>query len=187
MSTTTIPAPPNIFVLINQTNNTRPSAATTQAPQRLALSVAATTSRTRALRRGTGPLFPRLRGGWSGDSITLPGMLDLETSLNGHQCHGLSTSAMVSWIRDFVNTYKNKTGRYPMIYTSPSWWQSCTGDSRVFASTCSLVMTRWAKSPGTAPGGLTHTIWQHTDEYEFGGNGDLFNGNEEGLRKLATG
>ncbi|PGG95848.1 hypothetical protein GX51_08103 [Blastomyces parvus] len=126
-------------------------------------------------------------GGWSNDGITLPGMLDIESNPDGDQCYGLSASSMVSWIQDFVDTYKGKAGRYPMIYTSPSWWQTCTGDSNAFASTCPLVMARWAESPGTAPGGWTHTIWQYTDKYEFGGDGDLFNGDEQGLKKLATG
>lgn len=30
---------------------------------------------------------------------------------NGAECYGLSQSAMVSWIKDFSNTYEAKTGR----------------------------------------------------------------------------
>lgn len=51
-------------------------------------------------------------GGWSNDGITLPGMLDIEYAPSGNTCYGLSTSAMTSWIADFVNTYHAKTGRY---------------------------------------------------------------------------
>ncbi|OAT02942.1 N,O-diacetylmuramidase [Blastomyces dermatitidis ER-3] len=74
---------------------TRPSAATAQAPQRLALSAAATTSRTRASTNGAeqANYFLAHGGGWSDDGITLPGMLDIETNPNGNQCYGLSASS----------------------------------------------------------------------------------------------
>lgn len=55
--------------------------------------------------------FVKHGGGWSADGKTLPGMIDLEAG-----CSGLSTGQMVTFIRDFVNTYHSKTGRYPMIY-----------------------------------------------------------------------
>ncbi|KAF9150928.1 hypothetical protein DFQ26_001418, partial [Actinomortierella ambigua] len=47
-------------------------------------------------------------GGWSGDGKTLPGALDLEAG-----CSGLSRAAMVLWIKDFSDTYKGHTQRYP--------------------------------------------------------------------------
>ncbi|KAK6855434.1 N-O-diacetyl muramidase [Apiospora arundinis] len=125
-------------------------------------------------------------GGWSADGKTLPGMLDLEAGSS--QCYGLSASAMVSWIRDFSNTYHAKTGRYPMLYTNPSWWTACTGNSKDFVSTNPLVLARYASSPGTIPGGWPRqTIWQYADKYAYGGDGDKFNGDEAGLKKLASG
>ncbi|KAL9023072.1 MAG: hypothetical protein Q9196_007399 [Gyalolechia fulgens] len=62
-------------------------------------------------------------GGWSGDGRTLPGMLDIEYNPSGATCYGLSSSAMVNWIQDFVSTYRSKTGRYPMIYSTNDWQQ----------------------------------------------------------------
>ena len=127
-------------------------------------------------------------GGWSNDGITLPGMLDIENNPYGDNCYGKSAADMVAWIQEFVDTYNSKTGRYPMIYTSPSWWEACTGNSGAFAETCPLVMARWADSPGSPVGGWSvHTIWQYTDAYEYGGDGDLFNGDEAGLKRLAAG
>lgn len=63
--------------------------------------------------------FLKHGGGWSGDGITLPGMLDIEynPSSSGGTCYGLSASAMVNWISDFLNTYHSATGRWPLIYT----------------------------------------------------------------------
>ncbi|RYP49009.1 hypothetical protein DL768_005200 [Monosporascus sp. mg162] len=119
-------------------------------------------------------------GGWSDDGITLPGMLDLEGDCV------LSASVAVSWIRDFSDTYRTSTGRYPLISTSPSWWESCTGDSSAFVNTNPLVLAR--SSAGTPPGGWPdYTIWQFNDAYEYGGNSDIFNGDQSGLEELASG
>ncbi|KAI9449737.1 glycoside hydrolase superfamily [Lactarius psammicola] len=38
-------------------------------------------------------------GGWSGDGITLPAVIDLEGN-----CYGLTAAQMVAWIQDFSNT-----------------------------------------------------------------------------------
>lgn len=54
-------------------------------------------------------------GGWSGDGRTLPGALDLESVSGQPTCYGLSPSGLVSWIKDFGETYKANTGRYPVL------------------------------------------------------------------------
>ncbi|KAJ2978677.1 hypothetical protein NUW58_g7423 [Xylaria curta] len=121
-------------------------------------------------------------GGWSGDGITLPGMLDLEGSCV------LSASATVAWIRDFSNTYHARTGVYPLLYTNPSWWQSCTGNSNAFVNTNPLVLARYNSVAGTPPGGWPYyTIWQYNDAYPYGGDSDRFNGDMAGLLRLARG
>ncbi|KAL9081745.1 MAG: hypothetical protein Q9159_007078 [Coniocarpon cinnabarinum] len=60
-------------------------------------------------------------GGWSSDGMTLPGMLDIEYNPSGSTCYGLSESAVVKWIQDFVDTYHSKTTRWPMIYSTNDW------------------------------------------------------------------
>jgi len=126
-------------------------------------------------------------GGWSGDGVTLPGMLDLESSSSG-ECYGLSASAVVAWIKDFSKTYHSSTGRYPMLYTNPSWWKDCTGNSNAFVDTNPLVLAHYSSAVGTIPGGWPYqTIWQYSDAYTYGGDADKFNGNQAGLTKLATG
>ncbi|KAL7930773.1 glycoside hydrolase family 25 protein [Trichoderma chlorosporum] len=127
-------------------------------------------------------------GGWSSDGITLPGMLDLEYAPSGDSCYGLTASAMVSWINDFLNTYHSATGQYPMIYTSTSWWQLCTGNSGSFGSKSPLVVARYASSVGTLPNGWSYyTIWQNSDASPWGGDSDTFNGDLSQLQKLARG
>ncbi len=115
-------------------------------------------------------------------------MLDLEDESDHGHCWGLSASEMVAWIRSFSNEYHTKTTRYPMLYTNPSWWKECTGDSSAFKDTNPLVLAHYSKSVGPSPGGWPYqTIWQDSDSYKYGGDSDVFNGNINNLRKLATG
>ncbi|AEO63930.1 glycoside hydrolase family 25 protein [Thermothielavioides terrestris NRRL 8126] len=126
-------------------------------------------------------------GGWTPDGITLPGMLDLESESNG-ECWGLSASAMVAWIRDFSDRYHERVGVYPMLYTNPSWWQTCTGNSNAFVNTNPLVLAHYSSSVGTIPGGWPYqTIWQNSDSYKYGGDSDIFNGSLDRLQALAKG
>ncbi|OAQ65551.1 N,O-diacetyl muramidase [Purpureocillium lilacinum] len=81
-------------------------------------------------------------GTWVADGMTLPGMLDLENNPSGSQCYGLSQSDMVNWIVDFVDTYSGSTGRFPMIYTTNNWWNTCTGDYSGFSGYSPLVLAR---------------------------------------------
>ncbi|KAI9297716.1 glycoside hydrolase family 25 protein [Neoconidiobolus thromboides FSU 785] len=121
-------------------------------------------------------------GGWSGDGRTLPGALDLEAG-----CSGLSQAAMVNWIRDFSNTYHAKTSRYPVIYTTTSWWQQCTGNNASFGNTNPLWIARWASSPGALPAGWSfHTFWQYADSGPNPGDQDYFNGSSANLKKFAS-
>jgi GH25 family lysozyme M1 (1,4-beta-N-acetylmuramidase) len=127
-------------------------------------------------------------GGWSGDGITLPGMLDIEYNPSGATCYGLSQSAMVAWVKDFSDTYYAKTKRYPMIYSTADWWNQCTGNSAAFHTTSPLVLARYGSSPGTIPGDWPfQTIWQNADSYAYGGDSDIFNGDLTQLKKIATG
>ncbi|KAI9897046.1 hypothetical protein N3K66_008068 [Trichothecium roseum] len=127
-------------------------------------------------------------GGWTGDGITLPGALDIEYNPSGDTCYGLSQSAMVDWIEDFVTAYQGETTRWPLIYTTLDWWTQCTGNSAAFADRCPLWLARYADSPGTPPAGWDfQTVWQYNSKYGQGGDSDTFNGDESRLVALATG
>ncbi len=122
-------------------------------------------------------------GGWSKDGKTLPGALDMEYNPYGSTCYGLSKAAMTSWILDFHDTYHARTGRYPAIYTSTSWWNGCvSGD---FSSTAPLWVARYASSVGTLPYNWGfHTVWQYTSSPL---DQDTFNGAYDRLQALANG
>ncbi|MBL1082547.1 lysozyme [Streptomyces actinomycinicus] len=127
-------------------------------------------------------------GGWSKDGKTLPGALDIEWNPYGDACYGKSTSAMVSWIRDFLNRYKSRTGRDAVIYTATSWWTECTGNYAGFGTTNPLWIARYASTVGTLPAGWTvHTMWQYTSTGKTVGDHDSFNGSADQLKSLATG
>ncbi|MFE9818174.1 lysozyme [Streptomyces sp. NBC_00236] len=127
-------------------------------------------------------------GGWSRDGKTLPGVLDIEWNPYGAQCYGKTAAGMVSWIRDFVNTYKARTGRDAVIYTATSWWQSCTGNSAAFGATNPLWVARYNTTVGTLPAGWGfYTMWQYTSSGPTVGDHNHFNGALDRVQALANG
>nr|QNJ46219.1 GH25 muramidase [Aspergillus sp.] len=128
-------------------------------------------------------------GGWSKDGRTLPGMLDIEYNPYGATCYGLSHSAMVSWVNEFLNEYHSKTGVYPLLYTTADWWNQCTGNAHGFGNKSPLVLASYSsESPRTVPGDWqTWTIWQNADKYKYGGDSDIFNGDLTQLKKIVEG
>ncbi|MGP3966267.1 lysozyme [Streptomyces sp. 6N223] len=131
-------------------------------------------------------------GAWSADNLTLPGVLDIEANPYGSTCYGLSTSSMRSWIMDFYNTYKARTGRDMVIYTSPSWWNTCTGSWSGMASLSPLWVAHWTTGSPTLPGGFSvWTVWQYTSSGSVSGiSGNVdqnwFNGSRDRLLALAN-
>lgn len=127
-------------------------------------------------------------GGWSADGKTLPGAVDLEYNPYGATCYGLSKSSMTAWITAFSNRYRTRTGRYPAIYTSTSWWTQCVGTSGNYSATSPLWVARYSTAVGTLPYAWTfHTFWQFADSGAFPGDQNLFNGAYTRLQALAKG
>ncbi|MFE7962418.1 lysozyme [Streptomyces cellulosae] len=127
-------------------------------------------------------------GAWSADGRTLPGVLDIEWNPYGDDCYGKSASSMVSWIRDFLDRYRARTGRDAVIYTATSWWKQCTGNYAGFASTTPLWIARYASTVGELPAGWsTYTMWQYTSTGPTVGDHDRFNGTVDRVRSFAAG
>ncbi|OXY88782.1 lysozyme [Streptomyces diastatochromogenes] len=127
-------------------------------------------------------------GGWSKDAKTLPGALDIEWNPYGDACYGKSKTGMVDWIRDFLDRYKDRTGRDAVIYTATSWWADCTGNYAGFGATNPLWVARYASSAGTLPAGWSsYTMWQYTSSGPTVGDHDRFNGSVDKVKSLATG
>ncbi|KAG0018698.1 hypothetical protein BGZ80_006850 [Entomortierella chlamydospora] len=125
-------------------------------------------------------------GGWSGDGVTLPGALDLEYGSTS-TCWGVSQATIIKFIHDFSDTYKAKTGRPPVIYTTTDWWKTCTGNSAAFSEN-PLWIARYSSSVGTLPASWSYqSFWQNTDNSGVGGDGDIWNGSITSLKKFAKG
>ncbi|MET7738000.1 lysozyme [Streptomyces sp. NPDC005402] len=126
-------------------------------------------------------------GAWSKDGRTLPGVLDIEWNPYGDACFDKSPSAMVTWIRDFLNQYKARTGRQAVIYTATTWWNQCTGNYGGFSAN-PLWIARYASTAGTLPAGWsTYTMWQYTSSGPTVGDHDRFNGTLDRVQALAYG
>jgi len=127
-------------------------------------------------------------GGWSKDGKTLPGALDMEYNPYGATCYGLSAAGLVNWMKDWFATYKARTGRDAVLYTSTSWWKQCTGNSAAFGAVNPLWIPRYGSSAGELPAGWGfHTIWQYTSSGPTVGDHNRFNGAMDRLRALANG
>jgi GH25 family lysozyme M1 (1,4-beta-N-acetylmuramidase) len=116
------------------------------------------------------------------DGKTLPLQLDIEwpywtKSSPIYPCYGLSTGQMVTWIRDFVNEVKARTGRDAAIYTNRNWWDPCTGSNSSFSAN-PLEIANYSGSPGTLPAGWSHfTAWQYAGSSStLPGSPTVFNG-----------
>ncbi|WSU56541.1 GH25 family lysozyme [Streptomyces sp. NBC_01104] len=127
-------------------------------------------------------------GAWSRDNLTLPGVLDIEGS-----CYGYSQAAMRQWVLDFYNTYKARTGRDVVIYTSPSWWNSCTGGWNGMSALSPLWVAHWttAGSPSIPAGFPFWTVWQYSSTGAVSGvsgnvDRDRFSGDRSRLLALAN-
>lgn len=107
--------------------------------------------------------FVKYGGAWIAGGKTLPGVLDIEYNPYGSTCYGVSKTAMVKWISDFVTQYKKRTSRDAVIYTTADWWSRCTGNSTKFNATNPLWVARYGSSVGTLPGKWPYyTFWQYS-------------------------
>jgi len=55
---------------------------------------------------------------------------------------------MRAWIKAFHDTYKARTGRRPVSYTSTSWWRCCVGGGHGFGKTVPLWVARYSINVG---------------------------------------
>ena len=97
-------------------------------------------------------------------------VLDLEDT------GGLSSSALQTWVKAFLQRVYDRTGVRAIIYVSPSFWSSKMGNSTWFAKNGYDVLwiAHWttASSPSTPAenwGGKGWTFWQYTSDGSVSG------------------
>ena len=126
-------------------------------------------------------------GGWSADGKTLPGLLDLEFNpyqQYGNTCFNMSAAQLVAWTKDFVDTYRQLTGRNPMLYTATSWWTTCLGTAQF--SNLLLHLASYSTVVGPMPSGWSnYDIWQFSSTGPFDGDSNHFRGSYNDLVTLA--
>jgi GH25 family lysozyme M1 (1,4-beta-N-acetylmuramidase) len=91
---------------------------------------------------------------------TLPPALDLEVT------GGLSSTQLVTWAQTFLLEMRQLTGRTPMLYTYPYFWDNDVNDPSAFKR-----FPLWMASYGsTAP---TASLWQYTSSGRVKGIPDI--------------
>ena len=68
---------------------------------------------------------------------------------------------MTAWLAAFVQTARNLTGQYPVIYTTADWWDTCTGGSTAFGADPMWIAAYGFTSPPMPAGWRAWTFWQY--------------------------
>ncbi|HWB67494.1 MAG TPA: GH25 family lysozyme [Mycobacteriales bacterium] len=103
---------------------------------------------------------------------TLPPALDLEAT------GGLSRGALITWAQAFLLRLRHDTGRIPMIYTYPTFWNSTLGDPSAFAP-FPLWMASYCHQTCAPPDALLY-------QYTPGGNINGISGHVDLSKFLGT-
>jgi GH25 family lysozyme M1 (1,4-beta-N-acetylmuramidase) len=109
---------------------------------------------------------------YSGSSLMLPVVLDIEQDPYANSdpakgaivnsCYNQTAPGMVTWIGQFLTEISAKSGRTPIIYTNPSFWSICTGNSAAFSSYPLWVADYGVASPTIPPAWGNPALWQYT-------------------------
>lgn len=110
----------------------------------------------------------------------LPPVLDVE--ING----GVSGQQLWSGVSAWLQAVQSATGRQPLVYTAPGFWNSNSPD---LALTCHpLWLADYASKPTLPEGWTTWQFWQHSQTGTVAGVSgsvdlDCFNGTAQQLRE----
>ena len=105
---------------------------------------------------------------YKSSAFMLPVVIDLENDpyvnqeKNSNQCYALSQSTMVGWITAFINEMKKDSGKTPIIYTTTSWWDSCTGDSTAFKADPLWIASYGVSVPSIPAAWSSLAFWQYS-------------------------
>ncbi|MGO9707843.1 MAG: glycoside hydrolase family 25 protein [Polyangiaceae bacterium] len=113
---------------------------------------------------------------------------DLSPVADVETLDGESGATLVANLATWVTEIKSKTGRTPMIYASPGFWDDLPSTSQ-FASELSWVANWDVSCPDTSTPWTTWTFWQNADNGSVSGisgavDTDVFNGTLAQLQAL---
>lgn len=132
------------------------------------------------------------RAAYSVNGKTLLPAVDLEWNPypeSANSCYDKTPAELVTWIRDYVNRIKIRTGVDPIIYTAAAWWRDCVGSSTAFAN-YPLWVASYAATPSLPAGWSDWDLWQYSSTTTVPGISTQVDGNyahsEQSLAALAT-
>src|SRR6202000_1699906 len=78
------------------------------------------------------------------------------------QCYGMPATQLVGWISAFASEARRLTGQVPAIYTTASWWATCTGDSTAFSNDPLWVAGYGSGHPARPGAWRSWAVWQYS-------------------------
>ena len=114
----------------------------------------------------------------------LPPVLDVETTA------GMSNSQIWSGVSTWLQLVEQETGRQPLLYTAPGFWNAHQPDLAL--TRYPLWLADYATQPTLPTGWTSWLFWQHSQTGSVAGvtgavDLDLFSGTVEQLHALAQG
>jgi GH25 family lysozyme M1 (1,4-beta-N-acetylmuramidase) len=108
---------------------------------------------------------------YAGGGQYLPVALDMEAQpqVTSDACYGLSKAQMVAWIQAFLTAARQQIGTMPVVYSSPNWWQACTGGSTAFGGYPLWIADYGVSAPVIPPGWSGYTFWQSSGSATLNG------------------
>ncbi|MTE14708.1 glycoside hydrolase family 25 protein [Nocardia aurantiaca] len=118
--------------------------------------------------------------------LDLPPVLDLEDS------GGLPPAALIDWTHRYLTTVRAMTGRMPIIYTYPRFWQTAMADTNQFTDYPLWIADYRGNDQPEVPGGWpSWTFWQTTSSGRIPGIGgavdlNVYSGAQGDFARLAN-
>jgi lysozyme len=114
----------------------------------------------------------------------LPPVLDVETTA------GASNEQLWSGVATWLQTVEQATGRQPILYTAPVFWNAHAPDLTL--TRYPLWLADYAAEPTLPDGWTSWLFWQHSETGSVAGvtgavDLDLFSGTAQQLQELAQG
>jgi GH25 family lysozyme M1 (1,4-beta-N-acetylmuramidase) len=96
---------------------------------------------------------------------TLPLVVDLENDpYSTSDCYWFGQRRMIAWIAGFVTRARALTGSWPILYTTVSWWQECTGSTSRFSHDPLWLADYDGGAPAAPSPWARWSFWQYSEE-----------------------
>jgi GH25 family lysozyme M1 (1,4-beta-N-acetylmuramidase) len=95
----------------------------------------------------------------------LPLVVDLENDpYSNSDCYWFGRDRMIAWIAGFARRARALTGSWPVLYTTVSWWQECTGSTSRFSHDPLWLADYDGGAPAAPSPWARWSFWQYSEE-----------------------